>query len=150
MSKLNTVKMTEPILSNRWVVNMGGGKLMKEIPKHIFKNFELSTKDKGIKLTLLTHNLVDFLNTPELYIDEKKIVIEFLDPTCTVVENFDMSVVFDSFKVVGDYGDDSILTSEISYWVRDIRTFRDNELDKKIMENYLKNKEKNLKNDRQE
>lgn len=131
----------EPLKANRWIVKMFG--TTQKIPEYTFKNWNLKTenipesKNKGLKLTLSQYNVIHFLMTPEDAIGCKKIKIEFLDPTGQLINYYDMVVVNESFEIKGDYSDGSLLTNEMSFWVKDIKSM----IDDKTLENYKKRKE---------
>jgi hypothetical protein len=119
----------------------------QEVPKYLFDSWELKTETisenkKGLKLFLRHRNMVNFLITPEDIIGCKRIKIEFVDPTGVVSNYYDMTVESDNFRVKGDYSDDSLLTHESTYWVKDLISL----VDDKTLENYKKRKEKETSN----
>ena len=140
----------EPMRTNRWLINMGGGNVIKEIPKYLFTSYKIITEEipnknrQGTKLELKMTNKVGFLAIPDMFMDEKSIIIDYLDPTGLVIESYNMDVIFDHFEMAGDYGDSSLLTAHISFWVKSIRTNQTDEIDKEAVEAYKKrNEEKN-------
>ena len=139
--------ITEPIKENRWVINMSGCNVVEEIPKWIFNSFNIENEktdggEDALKLTIKTYNYINFVLTPDMVMDEKNIVIEFLDPTGQTMEKYDMSVDFGNFEVFCDYSKDGILTNTLTYWVKSLKTNGTEAMDKKVLENYKKNKEK--------
>lgn len=146
-------KAFEPLKSNRWVIKMEG--VTQEIPEYLFKDFRLTTvfiKDeehrgrkpklkKALKLDLTHYNTVHFLARPEDIMECNKIKIEFLDPTGVCVNYYDMDVELESYEMVGDYSISDMLTNKCSFWVKEVRSLLDKDLDKQTLENYKKKKE---------
>jgi hypothetical protein len=150
---LREQKVFEPLKSNRWVVKMGG--VTQEIPEYLFKDFRLTTvfvKDekyrgkkpklkKALKLDLTHYNTVHFLARPEDIMECTKIKIEFLDPTGVCVNYYDMVVELESYEMIGDYSVDDLLANKCSFWVKDIESVVDKDIEKRTFENYKKKKE---------
>jgi len=141
-------KEFEPLKSNRWLVKMSG--VTQEIPEYLFKDFKLTNvfiKDenyrgkrpklkKALKLYLTHYNTVDFLARPEDFMECDKIKIEFLDPTGVVVNYFDMDVEIETYEIVGDYSNDNLLTNKCSFWVKDIKSLLQTDLEEETLKNY--------------
>jgi len=136
----------EPMRTNRWIIKMGGGNVIKEIPEYLFQSYKIKTKEipnqerQGTQLSLKLRNGSGFLATPDMFIDEKKVVLEFLDPVGCVMEKYLMDVVFNGFEMVGDYADGSLLTADVSFWVKSISTNQTDKIDKEAVESYKKRK----------
>ncbi len=136
-----------PLKSNRWVIKMNGGNVIEEIPQYCFSNFTLKTekledgKKDALKLTLTVRNDVSFLLTPDMVIRNNKVKIDFLDPTGVEVNHYNMVVDFESLELIGDYGDDDILTHRVEFWVKDLQTITSKKQDKEVLKKYLENRE---------
>lgn len=129
----------------------------QEIPEYLFTDYKLSNVfvedenrhsrkpklKKALKLDLTHHNTANFLGRPEDFMECNRVKIEFLDPTGEVINYFDMIVELDSYEMVGDYSEDSILTNKCSYWVKNIKSLLDEDLDEKTLKNYKESKKSN-------
>ena len=116
----------EPLKSNRWLVKLPN--ILQNIPEYVFSDFKLDTEEveikgktkQALKLTLHCYNTVNFLLTPDDVIDVKKIKIDFLDPTGYTVNYYDMIVELEKMSLIGNYGDGSLLTHELVFWVKNL------------------------------
>lgn len=133
----------EPLMTNRWVVRTKES--FRNVPEWVVKDFKIDTVDidngkkkdtKALKLTLHFHNMVQWLLVPDDVMYSKKVIIDFLDPTGVIVNNYTMNVEFDTFTLVGDYGDSSILTHEVTFWIKSMESLSSRTLDEKTVENY--------------
>jgi len=124
----------EPLKSNRWVVKLSN--TLQNIPEYVFSDFKLETEKietkgktkQALKLTLHCYNTINFLLTPDDVIDVKKIKIDFLDPTGVVLNYYNMNVELEKMSLIGDYGDDSLLTHELVFWVKTLDSLVINKL----------------------
>ena len=140
---LRDVPNYEPLMANRWVVRTKES--FQNVPEWVVKDFKIDTVDidngkkkdtKALKLTLHFHNIVHWLLVPDDVMYSKKIIIDFLDPTGVIANNYTMNVEFDTFELVGDYGDSSILTHEVTFWIKSMESLSSRSLDEKTMDNY--------------
>lgn len=140
----------EPLMANRWIVNTQ--ETFQNIPKYAVSDFKIETVDvesvknkspkKGLKLTLHFRNMAHWLLMPDDVMECKKVKIDFLDPTGSVVNYYDLNVEFNNLTLVGDYGDSSILTHEVTFWIKELNSMVVQEdLEKKVFEKYKKKKE---------
>ncbi len=128
----NKFGFIEPLKSNSWLVKLSN--TLQNIPDYVFNNFKLDTEKievkgktkQSLKLTLHCYNTVSFLLTPDDVIDVKKIKIDFLDPTGVIVNYYDMVVELEKMSLIGDYGDGSLLTHELVFWVKSLNSIQTN------------------------
>ncbi len=120
----------EPLMTNRWVVRTEES--FQNIPEWVVSDFKIDTVDieedydrrkkrtvkKALRLTLHFRNMVHWMLTPDDVMNAKEIMIDFLDPTGVKVNHYDMKVEFDTLTLVGDYADSSILTHEVTFWIK--------------------------------
>lgn len=139
----------EPLMTNRWLVRTQES--FQNVPEYVVKDFKITTVDiengkkkntKALKLTLHFHNMVQSLLVPDDVMYCKKVIIDFLDPTGVVVNNYIMNVEFDTFTLVGDYGDSNILTHEVTFWIKSMESLSSKSVDEETLKNYQKNKKK--------
>jgi hypothetical protein len=127
-------EVVEPLRSNRWVVKLSN--TLQNIPEYVFSDFKLETEKietkgktkQALKLTLHCYNTINFLLTPDDVIDVKKIKIDFLDPTGVILNYYNMNVELEKMSLIGDYGDDSLLTHELVFWVKTLDSLVINKL----------------------
>ena len=133
----------EPLMTNRWLVRTKES--FQNVPEWVVKDFKIDTVDiendkkkdtKALKLTLHFHNMVQWLLVPDDVMYTKKVIIDFLDPTGVVVNNYSMNVEFDTFTLAGDYSDSTILTHEVTFWIKSMESLSSRSLDEEAMENY--------------
>jgi hypothetical protein len=133
----NKFEVVEPLRSKRWLVKLSN--TLQNIPEYVFSNFKLETEKieikgktkQALKLTLHCYNTINFLLTPDDVIDVKKIKIDFLDPTGVVLNYYNMNVELEKMSLIGDYGDSSLLTHELVFWVKNLDSLIINEDNKK-------------------
>jgi hypothetical protein len=129
----NKFEVVEPLRSNRWLVKLSN--TLQNIPEYVFSDFKLETEKieikgktkQALKLTLHCYNTVGFLLTPDDVIDVKKIKIDFLDPTGVVLNYYNMNVELEKMSLMGDYGDSSLLTHELVFWVKNLDSLATNQ-----------------------
>jgi hypothetical protein len=129
----NKFEVVEPLRSNRWVVKLSN--TLQNIPEYVFSDFKLETEKieikgktkQALKLTLHCYNTINFLLTPDDVIDVKKIKIDFLDSTGVVLNYYNMNVELEKMSLIGDYGDSSLLTHELVFWVKNLDSLVINE-----------------------
>ena len=93
----------EPLRTNRWIIRMDGSNVIEKIPEYYFKSFKIENEKIGegikaknaLKLTIEVLNGVNFLLTPDMVMGNKKIKIEFLDPTGVTINYYNMKVDFE-------------------------------------------------------
>jgi hypothetical protein len=156
MTKLNKeiFKSYEPLKSNRWVVRTQ--ETFQNIPEYAVSDFKIDTlniegektsmikgrTNKALRLTLHFRNMVHWMLVPDDVINAKKIKIDFLGPVGDVSNYYDMDVEFDSLTLVGDYSDSSILTHEVTFWIKSMDPMAiGKDIEEETLKNYKKNKE---------
>jgi hypothetical protein len=140
----------EPLRTNRWIIRMDGSNVIEKIPEYYFKSFKIENEKIGegikaknaLKLTIEVLNGVNFLLTPDMVMGNKKIKIEFLDPTGVTINYYNMKVDFENIVLDCDYGNGDLLTHTLTYWITNLHSMTTENIDEKAYEGYLKNKEK--------
>ena len=65
------------------------------------------------------------------------VVIDFLDPTGVKIQHYDMKVEFNDLTLIGDYSDSSILTHEVTFWIKSMNPYTiDKDIEKETFKNY--------------
>lgn len=132
----------EPLMKNRWLLKVGN------IPEYLIRAVDLESfvEDGGTytKLNFSIMNIIGYTVIPDDVIGLKNIKLEFLDPTGVVVNGYDMKVKFEKMSFKCDYGDNSLLTHEFTFYVKNLDQIHSNvdeKSEKEIVENYKKQKE---------
>jgi hypothetical protein len=145
----------EPLKTNRWVVKTKES--FQNIPEYAVSDFKIDTVDienpemnyrrkerttKALRLTLHFRNSVMWMLTPDDVMNADNVVIDFLDPTGVKIQHYDMKVEFNDLTLIGDYSDSSILTHEVTFWIKSMNPYTiDKDIEKETLENYKKKKE---------
>lgn len=115
----------EPLKSNRWIIKTSP----TVITDFLFREYKMYNEGEEIILetsffeTILgTYNPKDLMNITDL-------TIEYLDPIGEVVGGFIISVKGVNFEKNHSYSDDSLLTTNLRFVVRDIKTLFKNKIE---------------------
>ena len=140
ITQLDVINTVEPLLSNRWLIEI------KHVDSKFITNFKIKSIIVGNEIkTILSFDVfndVQSLHLPIDVINNRKIKINFLDQTNTVVDYFNLDVKLKSVKLVGDYSNCELLKYRVKFWVECLSNRKDEELDNEIKENYIKQQEK--------
>ena len=144
----------EPLMTNRWVVRTQES--FQNIPEWVVSDFKIDTvdiegektsrrkkrTDKALRLTLHFRNMVNWMLTPDDVMNAEKVMIDFLDPTGVKMNHYDMKVEFNTLTLVGDYSDSSILTHEVTFWIKSMNPMAiDKDIEKEVFKQYQEKQE---------
>lgn len=99
----------EPLKTNRWIIKLKGC----DIKEYLFRRYKIFNDNEKLMFSTEIYETVHFQINPKELFNIEEVLIEFLDPTGSVVNGFIFIPKGIQFEQVGDYGSDDFLNYKI-------------------------------------
>ena len=103
----------EPLKNNRFLITFDG----VTVPQYFFRNYELFNEGEEMIFTTEFLEAVIYTFNPRDFFKINVVKLEYLDPVGQVVGGLTFAVKGSNFSKKGDYGDDSIQTTQLRFVV---------------------------------
>jgi hypothetical protein len=114
MSVLSKFQFVEPLKENRFLINIIG----TTIPNLLFRKFEIHNEGNELIFTTSFYETVQFSFNPTEFFNITGVVIDYLDPTGTVVNSLIFDVKGSNYGRKQSYSNDELQINELKFIVK--------------------------------